>query len=147
MATSPLRLLLTLVASTLLATACGNDDEGSAERDSPSEVAVAYTQAIASGDWSAARSYVAKDDQDTFRILSDAGEDVQTRGEDLSAGNESVDGREATVIILGRLCSTPPDEAEQCVDNEHPASENPIFIVHLINNEGWEVHFPSPVGQ
>ena len=136
------------VAASLVAVlaGCANDEvhASSVDRASASETAVAYTSAVVQHDYEAARAYVAAASLDAFHFIADAPDQPDSRADDLSAGDEKVEGDDATVVILGRLCSTEGGD-EQCVSNDDPVSTNPIFVVHLTRQDDtWSVYFPTP---
>jgi hypothetical protein len=125
---------------------CADDDgnSSSVDRSSASETAVAYTSAVAEHDYEAARAYVAAASRDAFDFIADAPDQPDSRADGLSAGNEDVEGDRATVVILGKLCTTEGGE-EQCMSNDDAASTNPLFVVHMTReDDAWSVYFPTP---
>lgn len=153
---------LAFVTLTALLAGCSHGNDGgdevqnlsSVDRASASETAVAFTSAIARYDYEAARAYVAAASleafgylEDAFDSLPDAPDQPISRADDLSAGDEQVEGDDATVVILGKLCR-PRGSDEQCVNNSDPASTNPLFVVHLTRqNDTWYVYYPRPGGR
>ncbi len=135
------------VALLVLLASCGGDTSGSSDTSSPSEVAVAYTRALADQDWEGASQFVAPESREAFDFIKSApGKPSETRSDELAAGSERVDGTDATVVLTGNLCSTEPPAEEQCLENSDPEGDNPIFIVHLTReNDAWLVYFPAPV--
>jgi hypothetical protein len=135
------------VALLVFLASCGDDTSGSSTPSSPSEVAVAYTRAVADQDWDGASEFIAPESREAFDFIKSAsGKPSETRSDDLAAGSERVDGTDATVVLTGTLCSMEPSAEEQCVENSDSESDNPIFIVHLTReNHAWHVYFPAPV--
>lgn len=136
------------VALLTLTTVAGCDSGGSAgdlhgEGDgSAGAVALAYVDAMFSDDLDAAAGYVEGDSLDAFQLVRVGIDPRSVYAKDLAVGSTKVTGGVAVVILTGTVChrATPP-AADDCLSNEEPDSDNPVFHVTLRPDTGgdWKV--------
>ena len=106
-------------------------------------------RAIMAGDFNKAATYVLKEQQDFMKALAlstGRGTLLKMSGA-ISVGKVVVQGQDATVILVGRMCRTQKGgpAQPQCVENKDPNTASPIFTIHLIHVAGgWQIALQLP---
>ena len=104
-------------------------------------VALAYLRAVMRNDYDAALPMVASEQRDVLKALA-LGDGTGKRAKvtaDVSVGEVVVDGDRASVSIVGRLCRRVGGGAPDCVENDDPRTDSPMFRVSLVKQRGWKV--------
>ncbi|MFM9449307.1 hypothetical protein [Streptomyces acidiscabies] len=146
----------------LAATGCGGpavndvpDPSGSATAASasPGAVAAAYSQALFSGGYDRAESYVRPSDQGLLKVLFAGMAQSSVRATGLGVGAVHTQAGSGTVVLIGKMCSSAPvpkgaagnpHPHEKCTENKNPVSTDPAFKVSVCEDSGkWYVCFPE----
>lgn len=129
------RTLLTVTALTVAAGCASGGGAGTRQDqgdDPAGAVALAYANALFSGDLDGASHYVEDDSTAAFQLIR-AGIDPRTLyAKDLAVGSSKITNGVAVVILTGTVChkTTPPAD-DDCLSNHDPASSNPVFHLTL----------------
>jgi len=124
------------------------------DQSAPGPVAVAYTQALISGDVPGAERLVLPKDRATLaKVPLPKGMNVHAYG--LGVGSSSVKETSATVVLTGKICNmtgsrAPSPSTGSCISNADINSTNPLFRLALIRDadQKWYVSLPGiPSGQ
>lgn len=125
---------VSFVAVLALMSGCGEGSGGTADNlPSPGQVAVAYTTALANGNFAEARGYVVVEDRGIIDALALTASKQHTSA-DVSVGLVDESGDTAVVSLVGRLCRSSPGESGDdltCVTNENSTAAPPAFTVYL----------------
>ena len=143
-------LALTWIAAASCAT---TQPSSGANALSPSHVAVAYTEDLFSGKFSAASKLVepVNEQQQLFKLLIDniTKQSVAYIGH-LRSGATHLHGNHGSVVIIGTLCSTgnrssvaaQRSHRSLCQSNSAPNTTNPGFLVGVVRRYGrWYVQY------
>ncbi len=129
------RMLPAVVALAASAGCASGGDPGTPQGqgdDSAGAVALAYANALFSGDLDGAAHYVEDDSAAAFQLIQ-VGIDPRTiYAKDLDVGSSTVTNGVAVVILTGTVChKADPPAADDCLSNHDPASSNPVFHLTL----------------
>lgn len=119
---------------------------------SPGTVAVRYTTALFGGHFAQAGALVAADSRNALKVVELGLHSASVRARGIRAGATTVTGDQATVVLLGTLCSSHTDgrpsrsSGEDCITNRDRQSGNPIFHVDLARGAAgdWQVAYRMP---
>jgi len=104
-------------------------------------VALAYLRAVLRNDYDAAVPLVASEQRQVLKALA-LGDWTGRRPKvtaDVEVGEVQVNGNRASVSIVGRLCRSVAGGAPDCVKNDDPRTDSPMFRVSLVKQRGWKV--------
>ncbi len=139
--------------SSPLGTAKASRSEGAIDRGNPGDVALRFTELVASGDFAGAQQFVVPSQRGVLDALAlGADTDSQAKADvKLAVGEIRTSKGSATVSLVGTLCkpSTSPAGASMCVENRDPGTANPAFLVRLERgaDERWYVRFGAEGGE
>lgn len=148
------RILPQSVVISVLIAACGSAtartaDSAAAHDNSPGNVAVRYVDAVYTGHLSTAKSLVIASDRGAFGALALVLAEESLSERNVSVGSVTISGKNASVIVLGTLCTQPGGSVTSqasrkvsCVTNRNSHSTNSTFQV-LLQSSGqrWQVRF------
>ncbi|GAA3121244.1 hypothetical protein GCM10010521_05710 [Streptomyces rameus] len=151
-----------LAALVLAATGCSSGSAGTgaapgAAADTkgmdPGTVAVQYSTALFSGQFTRASSFVLPRERGVLKVLFTGMNNSSVRAQDLAVGAVDVKAGSGSVVLTGKMCSSgvipkgatvKPRQNEKCVANHRRDSPDPAFHVAVCKSSGkWFVCFPK----
>ncbi len=154
------RLALVVALAALVACSRGSSGQDPTLSSSPGEIAVAYVNALAAGNYDRAIAFVTPAERNVLEVIA-AGNPPTGTANNIAVGSETVTDDSAVVILTGTLCSvagaksvgstgsggvassSPSTDAgvqsggstheknDRCIANQDPSSADPAFRVFL----------------
>lgn len=139
MTLGPSKTVIVIGTFLLLGSACSTPASplsSGIDPEDPGQVAIAYTLAATRGDFDTAKSFVRAEDQGIVDALAlgAKGTTGTTASGNISVGRVFVAGDTAKVSWVGQLCRVPKTSKEQpsdCIQNDDPAAESPLYLISL----------------
>ncbi|WP_163010788.1 hypothetical protein [Streptomyces dangxiongensis] len=118
----------------------------------PGTVAVQYSTALFSGQFTRASSFVLPRERGVLKVLFTGMTNSSVRAQDLAVGAVDVGAGSGSVVLTGKMCSSgvipkgatvQPRQNEKCVTNHRRDTSDPAFHVAVCKTSGkWYVCFP-----
>ena len=140
------------LVTSLLLTSCATapSNASSRRKQSPSHVALSFTQDLYGGRFVSAQQLVRPSNREEFQAVTDGLNPGSVRGSDIRTGLVQVAGNVATAVMLGTFCNTGNSrklssfrKGEFCKTNSDGTQLDPAFEVKLAksSNGNWFIAF------